>query len=477
MGYGGPFLLLPLSMLSKMVVCRLPSSPEAANPPLTPLYDSLTTNLPHPVMAFKSFSFPPSTNLYPPASVVLTYLQDYTSHYELEPYIQLRTQVQSVTWDSSINGWEVQTKRTKAGSESEVIEQSTHGFDLVIVANGHYRLPYLPSTPGLQAWIDAGRASHSAWYRNPSHPYLKGNTILVVGAGPSGTDISTELKNSAGKTVVHSTIGSETIDLDNEKLKKRGEIREYLDPSKGEVIFVDGTREVEIGHAILATGYQVSFPFLEQPVSTTVQLAIPPPVPPLPTELYNSTHHVFPLAKQIFPIVPSFPPTSLAFIGLPYKAVPFPLAEAQCRAIVKVFETPSKLDLTKEAVDIISRYDEIRSSILPSTPESDIEVAIAKRWHNVEDDIQFAYRDALFEFVGGRYASEEWKVPKWVREIYSRKWDLRAAWKQIEQKGEADKLVRGIGEKGGEEGLQEWVELMRNILKKLDEGNETAARL
>lgn len=433
---------------------RLPSQPDAADPPLTPLYDSLTTNLPHPVMAFPSFSFPPSTNLYPPASVVLTYLQDYVSHYELDPYIQVNTLVHSMTWDPEIQNWEVRTRRKKITSASEDVEESTHGFDLVIVANGHYRLPYYPSTPGLRAWLDAGRATHSAWYRNPSHPFLKDNTVLVVGAGPSGLDISSDLLH-AGKTIVHSVIGSGNSDLEDRKLKRRGEIREYLDLAKGEVLFMDGTKEVGIDHAILATGYQDSFPFLEPPHSNAVQVLLPPPIPPLPSDLYNSTHHVFPLAKHIFPLVDTFPPTSLAFIGLPYRVVPFPLVEAQTRAVLRALEEPRHLDLTQEAVDIISLYDEIRSSLPPSIPESDVEVTIAKLWHCLDNDRQFAYRDALHDFVGGKYALQEWKVPEWVKEMYGKKTELRATWKQLEKSGEAMELVKGVGAKPGEEGVQE----------------------
>ena len=74
---------------------RLPA-PPSDNPPLTPMYDTLTTNLPHPVMAYASLSFPPSTYLYPPASSVLDYLRLYASHFDIKKYIRLNT---------SMNNW------------------------------------------------------------------------------------------------------------------------------------------------------------------------------------------------------------------------------------------------------------------------------------------------------------------------------------------------------------------------------------
>ena len=105
------------------------------------------------------------------------------------------------------------------------------------------------------------------------------------------------------------------------------------------------------------------------------------------------------------------------------------------------------------------------------------EVSIAKLWHCLDNNRQFSYRDALHDFAGGKYASQEWKVPEWVKEMYSKKAELRAAWKQLERSGEAVGLLKGVGEKGGEEGLKEWVELMRYVLKKGSEAPGAAARL
>lgn len=39
----------------------------------------------------------------------------------------------------------------------------------------------------------------------------------------------------------------------------------------------------------------------------------------------------------------------------------------------------------------------------------------------------------------------------------------------MEKQGEADKWVEGVGEKGGEEGMLEWVEVCRKLIKRYDE--------
>jgi hypothetical protein len=65
----------------------------------------------------------------------------------------------------------------------------------------------------------------------------------------------------------------------------------------------------------------------------------------------------------------------MAFIGLAVRVVPFPLFKAQATAIVQAFAHPESLDTTKEAVDIITRYEDLRREF------GDNPLAIAKAWH------------------------------------------------------------------------------------------------
>ncbi|KAK7678314.1 hypothetical protein QCA50_018662 [Cerrena zonata] len=459
----------------------LPSPPDNEDPPLTPLYDSLTTNLPHPIMSFDSFPFPPSTPLYPPASTVLHYLHDYASHFKLEPHIQFNTLVQSVHRNHEQNKWSVTIRRTKVAPDisGEYADETIH-CDLIVVANGHYRLPRYPLTTGLKAWVDAEHATHSVYYRNPSHPWIKDvQKILVVGSGPSGSDVSLDLRQIPSKQIVHSFTGAPHADYEEGRYKTRPRIKEFLplnDKGEGSVLFADGTVENGIGHCILATGYQDSFPFLEPGSSNLPPLhtSLPPSIPPLPSKLYNSSYHVFPLAKHIFPLVAPevFPPSSLAFLGLPYRVIPFPLVEAQTRVVLKVFEDPSTLNVAQEAVDIVSHYDELSSSIPPSYPYPK-DLAIAKLWHMLDNDAQFEYRDMLHRFAGGDYLKNEWMVPSWVKEMYEKKFIIRAAWKELERRGEASDWVRGVGEgKSGKSGTEEWVDLMRRVLRWAEASHE-----
>ncbi|KAJ7512668.1 FAD/NAD-P-binding domain-containing protein, partial [Mycena galericulata] len=398
--------------------------PDAAPPhsvlPQTPLYESLTTNLPHPIMCFPSFPFPPSTPVFPAAAHVQRYLESYASHFNLRPFIRLATLVSDVRWKSS--RW---TIRLNSG---EIVDS-----DFVIVANGHHKIPRYPNVPGIDAWIAAKKASHSVWYRHPEH---LGDRVLVVGGGPSGSDIAAEMRYACS-VLIRSITGAPPEDP-NEHLKIRGRTTRFGD--NGQVSFEDGSVET-VDYCILATGYQVSVPFL------SVRAGLPPPCPPLPDTLYNSTYHIFPLSRHVFPLQT---PTSLAFMGLPVRVAPLPIMEAQAAAILHAFAHPASLDPAQETRAVLMRYAELG-------PDP---AAIARRWSVFQDEEQFIYQDQLYEFAGA-----DNRVPQWRKDMYSAKALLRSFWVDLERRGEADDWVKSVGEGGAEE----WVDLLQRLLAAAEE--------
>ncbi|KAK0192788.1 FAD/NAD(P)-binding domain-containing protein [Armillaria mellea] len=385
------------------------------NPPLTPLYDSMTTNIPHPVMAYPSFPFPPSTPVFPPAAAVETYLHDYATHFHLMQNVRLNAPVEHVEWNHTAHCWNVNVKG------------EMQDFDLVVVSNGHFCVPRYPDIPGLTEWLQNGRASHSACYRNPGS-VKNASTVTVVGSGPSGLDITAELLAS-GLKVIHSV--NDCVPETTASFKKRGAITHFGDG----VMFADGTVEHNIDHCILATGYQMDYPFFS---STTLQNEIPPSSP---SKLYNSSYHVFPLGKHIFPLRGDFPHTALAFIGLILRGTPFSLFEAQACAIVRVFQDPSSLDEEKEMAELLERQ-----SMIP-----------AKDWHRPTESEAFDYRDGLYEFCGLGIRVEEWEKRMWEYKV-----ELRREWVNLVQLGKGLAWVHGVGQNGS----HEWVALLEGILRR-----------
>ena len=424
------------STLSTSLTCvfkdlgRYPA-PPTDDPPLTPLYDSLTTNLPHPVMGYTDYLFPPSTPLFPTAAIVQTYLESYASHFDLIPLIRFNVSVTRATWIDS--HWRVTI------STGKILE-----FDHLIVANGHYRRPMVPAIPGLDCWITAKMASHSAWYRRPQG---FGRKILVVGGGPSGQDIAKEMLDH-GRTVIHSVTGS--ISRDEGDLKHRGKPLHFYDD--GQVLFEQGIVEENIDHCILATGFEMDFPFFDE---DTIRIGDVPSHTCLPPDLYNSRHHVYPIAKYLFPLQSHYPVTSVAFMTLLFKVAPFPVAEAQARAMVRAFADSTSLDLEQEANNILSRSRALAAAGASTS------LQLAKVWFRLQEEEQWEYRDELFAYAAQSGECPATEVTPWEKEMYANKNILRAAWVDLEKKNESQGWVEGVG-KGG---VQEWVEMMYRLLQ------------
>ncbi|CAE6510845.1 unnamed protein product [Rhizoctonia solani] len=265
--------------------------------PESPAYHSLQTNIPHPIMFYPSHLAPPSTHLYSGVQTVNGYLRSYVDRFGLRPYIQFNTEVAAATWDNSTNQWNVTTRPYETRG-AETISQ----FDHLLIANGHYRHPYIPKFDGFDDWASCSSRSytHSIWYRR-ADPY-RDHDVLVIGGGRSGGDCATEIYTVA-KKLVHAVRSLE--DQDRGRYVRRGAISHFT--SDGFVHFTNGKGE-HVDRVIFATGYEYDCSFLTQ---------LPVEEPRYDSDhLYNSRFHIYPLALHIFPLRAAFPPNSLAFIAL-----------------------------------------------------------------------------------------------------------------------------------------------------------------
>ncbi|KAL1698851.1 hypothetical protein EV121DRAFT_296750 [Schizophyllum commune] len=414
------------------------------DPPLTPLYDAVFTNIPHPIMAYTSWKFPPETPLFPTHEQVHEYFRSYAKHFNLTPHIRFNSRVKLA--ERVDDRWKIALEGVDEQKDGEQFPA-----DLLVVANGHYRKPRYPNVPGVQAWLDAGKAKHSAWYRRPSD---LGRKLLIVGGGPSGTDISDDLRDHAD-TILHSATEPPKHRFPN--IHARPRVVEFGDPETGTVRFSDGTVESGIDYTILATGYQFWLPFLPEDV---LKVAEPPKAPPLPSDLHNTTYNLFPLARNVWPFQPHYPPHTLAFIGLARHVITWPVMEAEARAALAVFADPSILE---------GEPDRLR--------------ARAERFADHPHDIhvykgyeQFVLRNELFYLAarakepvsgpGGIADGGVYLVQDWERELFEHMFALRRLWVEIVEKGEAEKLLKGVGENG----IEDWLKLARKILREAGEG-------
>jgi hypothetical protein len=148
----------------------------------------------------------------------------------------------------------------------------------------------------------------------------------------------------------------------------------------GGVVFRDGT-SVRADVIMHCTGYKYSFPFLAAGNTVSVE-----------------DNRIHPLYKHVF--VPRLAP-NLAFIGLPFKVIPFPLVQLQASwvagALSGRIELPSEEEMME---DVRAHYSQLEGIGWP-----------VRYTHCLKHD-QFEYDDWLAEQCGHA------KVESWRREMY-----------------------------------------------------------
>ncbi len=327
----------------------------------SPAYASLHIDTSKERFAYADLDMPSKWPVYLHHTQVFEYLTTYADTFGLKDQITFRHEVLSV--EPRDGGWSITVRDLESG------EESTRRYRAVIVASGHHWDPNLPEFDT----SFAGETRHAQTYRTPER--FIGKNVVVVGVGNTGADIASELSWHANKVTISTRSGAHVLPryvfgrpLDSFSTRlssqlpisvQRGAYRTLLYAARGsqesygfptpdtpilsqhptvsgellalvkdgqidvrrgvsrfdgrEIIFTDGKR----AHAdviIYATGYRISFPFLDASVVSTGENRV---------DLY----------KQVVPVdIPG-----LFFIGLiqPVGALP-PLAEQQARWVAQL---------------------------------------------------------------------------------------------------------------------------------------------
>ncbi|XP_015725215.1 dimethylaniline monooxygenase [N-oxide-forming] 2-like isoform X2 [Coturnix japonica] len=318
------------------------------------VYHSIISNTSKEMSCFSDFPFPEDFPSFLTHSLFLEYLRMYAQHFQLLKHIRFKTTVISVRKrpDFAISGqWDVVT-------ETEGIQES-HVFDAVMVCTGNFQTPHLPlaSFPGIETCF-RGQYFHSLEYKDVAAFRGKrvlvvglGNTACDIAvdmshvaakvflSARSSTWIFSRLANhgfpwdmvtntrfkhllewllpsavmrkikiwklnSWFNHEIYSLASARSSNFNfiiNEELPfcllsgtivLKSNVKEFTETS---AIFEDGTTEENIDVVIFATGYNFSFPFLEESVRNSLKS--------------NST-----LYKCVFP--PQLERPTLAVIGL-----------------------------------------------------------------------------------------------------------------------------------------------------------------
>lgn len=320
------------------------------------MYDNLRTNLPKQIMEYPDFPFvDPEGDSFIHHTVVQKYLEDYAQHFELEKCIKFCRKVDSVKLLHP-DKWLVDVTVTLDGSKEN------YTFDALIVAIGSYTYPRIPLIKGMEKF--KGKIVHSHDYRN-NKPY-KDARVLVLGAGPSGTDIALELVRVANKVIL--CHANENIFKETSKPECLEENPLIASLENHWAVFPDGSRR-EIDVLMLCTGYDLKFDHLLTPEC----------------HINVNDRRVTPLFKHYISIIHP----NLAIFGINFRVIPFPLFHVQALALTKFWNgtinLPSKEEmLADEEADFQKR----------------LKLGMPVRYaHILQGDLQFGFMDALADLA------------------------------------------------------------------------------
>lgn len=329
----------------------------------SPAYASLHIDTSKDRFAYADLEMPREWPAYLHHSQVFEYLNMYAEKYGLKERILFRHEVLHAA--PTKDGWSVTVRNLVSGDES------TASYRAVVVASGHHWNPNLPLHDG----PFSGETMHAQSYRTPEQ--FIGKDVVVVGVGNTGADIASELswhansvtlstrsgahvlprfvfgrpldsfstrlssqlpisvQRAAYRALLYAARGSQdshglptpdtpllsqhpTVSADLLALIKDDQINVRRDISRFadvEVVFTDGER-TNADVVIYATGYRISFPFLDETI-------------------FASDANEVELYKLVVPVdVPG-----LFFVGLiqPVGALP-PLAEQQARWVAQLLD-------------------------------------------------------------------------------------------------------------------------------------------
>ncbi|KAI6101317.1 hypothetical protein F5141DRAFT_1008846 [Pisolithus sp. B1] len=422
----------------------LPDPSPAPPPelPETPLYPLLHTTTPVPTMTYPGIPFPPGTPLYPPHEYIEQYHRDYATRHGLWPYIKLNHTVLSSSWTgtSKTGHWEIVVE----DHNGDRIQRS---FDHLVVASGHNHEPHIVAFAGQETWLESAKRGqqreilHSIWYRDPSR-YVN-QTVVVVGGGASGADIATQVLQYARK--VYFSVRSPPRHEPTGPVERKPGISHF---TPDDVVFADGSTAQDVDTILLATGYDLRVPFLEEGGEVVVK--------PRSNEtdghrLTTNLRYLFPLHRHIFSLAAPYPTNALAFIGLP-------ILLSNCLS-----DTAQSIYATSIIVN--SSLLAPRAELLRQLAES--EEDLRRRGHDpyyighrMVDESGFDYQDGLIEALrskGGLPEQNTSFVEAWRREIFDHVGSLKRGWKRLEALGQAQEWLEGV------ESEEDWFQLMKRV--------------
>lgn len=146
------------------------------------LYPSLRLNTTRFFSHLPELKFPLHYGIFPTGRQYHRYLVDYAQRHNFN--IHLGVTIHKICQEN--NGWRLESSEGSAW------------YRAIISASGRFNNPYTPTIPSMTNYT--GLLLHAHDYAEPA-PFI-GRKVVVIGNGPSGCDIATELGDYAAKPVL-----------------------------------------------------------------------------------------------------------------------------------------------------------------------------------------------------------------------------------------------------------------------------------
>jgi trimethylamine monooxygenase len=240
-------------------------SDQYGDPIPNSMYRYLWSNGPKECLEFADYSFDEHFNQpipsFPPREVLYDYILGRAKKANIKKYIQFSTTVTEAKFNG--NQFEVSVLNKKDNTIT------SDNYDYLIVASGHFSVPYIPEYEGMKSF--PGRILHGHDFRDAEE--FRNKDVVVLGSSYSAEDIALQCYKYGAKSV---TIGYRHNPMGFKWPDGMKEVH-YLDRLEGnKAIFKDG-HEQNADAIILCSGYLHHFPFLDESLKLKTSNRLYPP--------------------------------------------------------------------------------------------------------------------------------------------------------------------------------------------------------
>ena len=240
---------------------------EHGEPVHSSMYRYLWSNGPKECLEFADYSFDEhfgqSIPSFPPREVLFDYITGRAKKSGVRKYIRFCTPIRLVQYSAETGKFKVTAEDVK--NRQTTVEE----FDYVVVASGHFSTPNVPYFEGIEKF--PGRVMHAHDFRDAQE--FAGKNLLIVGSSYSAEDIALQCHKYGAESV---TMCWRTKPM-GFRWPQGMEERPLLTRLAGKTAqFKDGSSR-EVDAIILCTGYQHSFPFMEESLRLRTHNRLYPP--------------------------------------------------------------------------------------------------------------------------------------------------------------------------------------------------------